>query len=249
MVTIGTDNNGQPIELTKRAEGTYIIGLNGTGKSTLLLSMICQDIVAGEGVCVIDPHGDLVRETIERIPPQRHKDVILFDASCTEFPPGFDVFAFQGEPTRKNRARHVRRTTAAFMKTMPAANANRLKNFLRLISLTFLDNPGNTLTEMERVIFDAEFRRSLAANVRNPIVRRHWESMDAMTPHQLREHAESTMTRIRDWLYDELILPIVGQAGAGINFRHAMDSRKIVLINLPKGDIDTENMTTLGCSF
>jgi len=246
VVAIGTDQNGRPVELTMRAEGTYIVGLNGTGKSTLILSMICQDIAAGEGVCVIDPHGDLVRETIERIPPKRHKDVILFDATCTDFPPGFDVFAFQGDLSPKNRARHVRRTTAAFMKTMPAANANRLKNFLRLISLTFLDNPGNTVTEMERVIFDADFRRALATNVRNPIVRRHWESMDRMTPRQLDEHAESTMTRIRDWTYDELILPIIGQAGAGINFRHAMDTRKIVLINLAKGDIDEENMSTLG---
>jgi len=246
MVTIGTDQSGNPVELTKRAEGTYIVGLNGTGKSTLILSMICQDIANGQGVIIIDPHGDLVRETIERIPPKRHKDVILFDAACTEFPPGFDVFAFQGDPNPKNRARHVRRTTAAFMKTMPAANANRLMNFLRLISITFLDNPGNTLTEMERAIFDADFRRSLAANVRNPIARRHWESFDGMTPRQLNEEAASTMTRIRDWTYDELILPIVGQAGAGINFRHAMDGRKIILINLANGELDEANVNTLG---
>src|SRR3972149_8630737 len=84
----------QPVELSSagRRQGTYVLGINGTGKSTLLLNMALQDIAAGDGLCLLDPHGDLVKEVLARIPEGRAEDVILFDPADTDFPMGLNLF-------------------------------------------------------------------------------------------------------------------------------------------------------------
>ncbi|MCP6756528.1 type IV secretion system DNA-binding domain-containing protein, partial [Klebsiella pneumoniae] len=81
----------------QRVQHTYIIGASGTGKSTLLLSMIVQDIQNGEGVGVLDPHGDLIDKVLGYIPEERHKDVILFDPSDEDFPIGFNILSAHSE--------------------------------------------------------------------------------------------------------------------------------------------------------
>lgn len=246
MVIIGANEYGRPVEMTERVEGTYIVGKTRMGKTTLLLSMICQDIAAGEGVCVIDAHGDLVRDVIARLPKERYGDVILFDAGCDAFPPGFDIFAPPNRMTPATRSLHINRAVDAFEKTVGSSWGVRLENLIRLTAITFLDNPGNTLTEMDLLVRNTDFRQWMLARLTLPEAREHWESLDRMSDAALREYTESTMTRIRRFIYDPLIRTIVGQVGAGIDFRRAMDNRKIVLVTLPSGKIHRKNVDMLG---
>jgi late competence protein required for DNA uptake (superfamily II DNA/RNA helicase) len=95
MVSLGTDTrNGSRVALSAegRRQGTYILGINGTGKSNLLLDVALQDIAAGDGLCLMDPHGDLIEAVLERVPKHRINDVIHFDPADMEYPFGINMF-------------------------------------------------------------------------------------------------------------------------------------------------------------
>ena len=77
------------IPVDTRRQHTYIIGQTGTGKTTLMKTMILSDMKAGNGLAVIDPHGELFRDLLEMIPEERKEDVVLFDPSDVAFPVGF----------------------------------------------------------------------------------------------------------------------------------------------------------------
>src|SRR5882672_12454882 len=79
------------ISRADRRQHLYAIGKTGTGKTTLLLNLICQDIERGHGVAVIDPHGDLAEELLNRIPAWRTGHVIYFNPADSEFPIGFNL--------------------------------------------------------------------------------------------------------------------------------------------------------------
>src|SRR3972149_11285409 len=95
MVILGTDpKTGEHVALSAegRRQGTYVLGINGTGKSNLLLDIALQDIAAGDGLCLMDPHGDLVEAVLQRIPERRLDDVILFDPADIDYPFGLNLF-------------------------------------------------------------------------------------------------------------------------------------------------------------
>ena len=101
-----TDYRGDRIRFGIKEEDkfrhVYIVGKTGTGKSTFISNMIISDMQAGNGICVLDPHGELVDQIIESVPPNRINDVILFDISDTEYPIGFNLLQADNED-EKNR--------------------------------------------------------------------------------------------------------------------------------------------------
>jgi DNA helicase HerA-like ATPase len=72
-----------------RRQHLFLIGKSGVGKSTLLRNLILEDIAAGEGIGLIDPHGDLAEEILDHLPPRRSRDVIYFNPSDLEYPIAF----------------------------------------------------------------------------------------------------------------------------------------------------------------
>src|ERR1700719_4640419 len=74
-----------------RRQHLYLIGKSGTGKTTLLRNLICQDIERGHGIALIDPHGDLAEEMLDCIPSHRADDLLYFNPADSEFPVGFNI--------------------------------------------------------------------------------------------------------------------------------------------------------------
>lgn len=235
---VGNNDYGYPVSLTqeRRANGMYIIGMNGMGKSVTMLSMLIQDIEQGRGLCLIDPHGDLVRDTMAYIPETRHDDVTLFDTRNPNLIPAFDLFAGMQASNVIERSEQISRVVAAFLKAAPSTNAHRMENLLRLITIAFLDTPGYTLAEMPLLIGNESFRSFLGGKVKDPQVRDDWARFAKMTDRQWEEYTESSMTRIRKFTTDPLIKLIIGQQGKAIDFRHAMDTGRIVLIKMPRNE-------------
>ena len=91
MLILGKEvDSGEPVtfSIEDRRQGTYIIGVNGTGKTVLLLNIALSDIEAGDGLCFLDPHGDAIEALLARIPQHRKDDVILFDPADIDYPFG-----------------------------------------------------------------------------------------------------------------------------------------------------------------
>src|SRR6202795_623219 len=92
---IATTSTGGGVSFSReeRERHLYIVGKSGSGKSTVLFNLAMADIEAGEGVAVIDPHGDLAQAIIDPAPPRRPNKVCSLTAAATERPVGFNPLA------------------------------------------------------------------------------------------------------------------------------------------------------------
>src|SRR6056297_428233 len=150
------------IKTDDRRRHMYLIGKTGMGKSTVLENMIVNDIRSGQGVAVVDPHGDLAEKIIEYIPKERIKDVVYFNPSDYEFPIAFNIVE-QVEP-------HLRHLVASgligvFQKLWADSWGPRLEYILRNAILAVLDYPGSTLLGVVRMLSDKKYRKNVVANI------------------------------------------------------------------------------------
>lgn len=234
--------------LKDRMRHAYIIGRTGTGKSELLVEMIKQDIRAGYGVCVIDPHGDLIEDTLRFIPPQRAEDVILFEPSDTERPIGLNLLESQTEEQK-----HF--ITGAIINLMyklydpqrTGIIGPRFEHAVRNAMLTIMCEPGSTFVEIVRVMTDQKFVQELLPKVQDPIIRRYWTDQIAQTSDfHKSEVLDYIVSKFGRFVTNKMMRNIIGQSKSAFDFRKVMDDGKILLINLSKGKIGEENSTFLG---
>lgn len=231
-----------------RRRHTYIIGKTGTGKSEYLKSMIMQDIHNGEGVAVIDPHGDLVEDILKQIPPKRAEDVILFDPSDTDRPMGFNML----EADQEQQKHFVVNSVIGLMYKLFDPNKTgiigpRFEHAVRNAMLTVMYQKGSTFIEVMRVLTDESFVQELLPKVEDPIVRRYWTDQIAQTSDFHKSEVLDYITsKFGRFVTNKMIRNIIGQSESAFNFRKVMDEQKILLINLSKGKIGEENASFLG---
>ena len=234
--------------LKDRMRHAYIIGRTGTGKSELLVEMIKQDIQAGYGVCVIDPHGDLIEDALRFIPPQRAEDVILFDPSDTERPIGLNLLESQTEEQK-----HF--ITGAIINLMyklydpqrTGIIGPRFEHAVRNAMLTIMCEPGATFIEIVRVMTDQKYVQELLPKVQDPIIRRYWTDQIAQTSDfHKSEVLDYIVSKFGRFVTNKMMRNIIGQSRSAFDFRKVMDDGKILLINLSKGKVGEENSTFLG---
>lgn len=241
------------IPLLDRFRGTYMLGLAGTGKSTLLLSHIVQDIRDGYGVCVIDPHGSLVQDTLSYVPPNRERDIVLLDPLDKEYSIGLNFFDVPDAANIEATQLAVEYIGQVFGKLFTPSgdlmqDAPNLARTLRNSTYTLLDNYSmyrTTLAEIPLLIDSKEARRKLLANVspRNSLARSFWEQYDAMEKQSDRlALTSSTASRLEPFLQNPFIRDVVSQSTSTVNFRQLMDQSKIVLVPLPR---QYEDLSTL----
>ncbi len=241
-------NRGVYVSQDDRRRHTYIIGKTGTGKSEFLKSMIMQDIHAGEGIAVVDPHGDLVEDVLRQIPPNRAEEVILFDPSDLERPMGFNMLDAQTEQQKH----FVTNSIIGLMYKLFDPNKTgiigpRFEHAVRNAMLTVMYEPGSTFIEVVRILTDPAYVQELLPKVQDPIIRRYWTDQIATTSDfHKSEVMDYIVSKFGRFVTNKMIRNIIGQSKSSFDFRKVMDERKILLINLSKGKIGEENASFLG---
>ncbi len=227
-----------------RRRHTYIVGKTGMGKSTLLLNCIVQDVRNGNGVAVIDPHGDLVERVLDYIPSWRVNETIYFDPADTEYPIGFNVLANTDPKQRHFVASGV---VQVFKKIWSDSWGPRLEYVLRNAILALLEKPGNTLLGVPRLLTDDRYRAKVVAGIKDPVVARFWKLEYEQYPKVFRAETISPIqNKVGQFLANPLSRNILGQTKMKLDLRNVLDSRKILLVNLAKGKIGEDNSALLG---
>lgn len=232
------------IKTDDRRRHMYLIGKTGMGKSTVLENMIVEDIRAGRGVAVVDPHGDLAEKIIEFIPSSRINDVVYFNPADIEYPIAFNLVE-QVDP-------HLRHLVASgligvFQKLWADSWGPRLEYILRNSILAILDYPGSTLLGVVRMLSDKEYRKKVVANIKDPVVKSFWEKEFAGYADKFAAEAVSPIqNKVGQFLSSSFMRNIVGQVKSSIDMRKIMDEGKILIMNLSKGRIGEDNSALLG---
>jgi hypothetical protein len=210
--------------------------------------MIKQDIKEGYGVCVIDPHGDLIDDTLRYIPPSRAEDVIHFDPSDIDRPIALNLLEVESE-TQKHFI------TGAIINLMyklydpqrTGIIGPRFEHAVRNAMLTIMSEPGTTFIEIVRVMTDQKYLKELLPKVNDPIVKRYWTDQIAQTSDfHKSEVLDYIVSKFGRFVTNKMMRNIIGQSKSSFDFRDVMDNGKILLINLSKGKLGEENSTFLG---
>lgn len=243
---------GSPLRVTQapddRRRHTYIVGRTGTGKTTLIQNLVLQDIEAGHGVCVIDPHGDLIEDVLARVPAHRAQDVVLFDPSDEARPIGLNLLDAQDE-TAKQRVttEFIGLLTRMYDPHNQGIVGPRFQHNVRHAMLTAMCVEGSTLIEVVRVLTDFAYVKRILPNVKDPLLRRYWTDQIAnTTDYHKSEILDYIVSKFSRFIGDSRVRNIVGQRSTTLDFRQIMDQRKILLVNLSKGKIGPESSQFLG---
>ncbi|MBI2008625.1 type IV secretion system DNA-binding domain-containing protein [Candidatus Amesbacteria bacterium] len=240
----------RPVYITEsdRERHMYIVGRTGTGKTELMKSMILQDIQAGKGICVIDPH-DLAEQLLGFIPPARAEDVIYFNPADEERPMGMNLLE-----ANSDFERHM--ATSAIIEMMykiydphkTGMVGPRFEHAIRNAMLSVMDAvPGGTFIELVQVLTRPEYVQELLPRVKDPVVRRYWTDQIAQTTEfHKSEVLDYIVSKFGRFITNKTIRNIIGQSQSAFNFRKVMDEGKILIMNLSKGMLGEENSNFLG---
>ena len=229
----------------------YIIGQTGTGKSTMIEEMAKQDIKAGKGVCVIDPHGDLVDHILESVPKERAEDVVFFDPADTERPYGLNMLEYNAnKPEQKTFVINEMINIFDKLYDLRQTGGPMFEQYMRNAALLVMEHPesGSTLMEIPRVLADEEFRHLKLSHCTNPVVKNFWEkeAEKAGGEAALANMVPYITSKLTQFISNDMMRPIIAQEKSTINFRRAMDNQMIILVNLSKGKIGEINANLLG---
>jgi len=227
------------LETRQRLNHLHVIGATGTGKSTLLQNLIVQDIEEGQGVAVIDPHGDLIDRVLVHIPRRRFRDVILFDPSDPENPHGVNILSATSEAEKNVASSDLvsvfQRTSTSWGDQMTVVLGNAIQAFLE-------SEKGGTLLDLRRFLLEDDFRREFLSRVKDQDVQYFWEKQYPM----LRGNTiGSLLMRLDAFLRPKIIRRVVAPR-TEILFGEILNRQKILLIKLAQGLIGEENSTLLG---
>lgn len=230
-----------------RTRHQYIIGKSGAGKSAFISFMARQDIWNGDGVCVVDPHGDLVEDILTYVPKERAKDVIVFNPADQERPMGLNILETK-TPEEQDLASS--QATEIFIKLFgDEIFGPRIQHYFRNACLTLMEDEeeGATLIDVPRMFVDDDFMKYKVKKVRNPVVRSFWEHEYAHTGERERqEMIPYFSSKFGPFITNSIMRNTIGQTKSAFNFREVMDNQKILLINLSKGKIGDLNTQLLG---
>ncbi|MFA5917636.1 MAG: type IV secretion system DNA-binding domain-containing protein [Candidatus Gracilibacteria bacterium] len=230
-----------------RLRHLYIIGKTGTGKSKFLTSMVIDDLKHGKGIGLIDPHGDLIEEVISHIPPERMKDVIIFDPTDDQFP-----FCFNPLDIKKTESKQIlaKGFIDIFYKFFGANWNAKLEHVLRMIFLALLDKPNSTLFDIIRALTDKDFRYDMIEHIKDDVVRNFWTNEFAGWSQQFNTEAiMPILNKVGQLLSVDILKNIFSSHENKLDFAEMMNESKILLVKLPKGKLQAEIMGFLGAIF
>lgn len=236
-----------------RRRHLYIIGQTGTGKSALMREMIRQDMENGEGLCLIDPHGDFAEQLLGLVPTFRAEDLIYFNPTDPEKAVGLNMLEFNPNYP-ESRTLVVNELLEIFEKLynlqLHGFGGPVFEQYMRNSLLLVMEHPesGNTLIEVPRVLSDVGFRRFKLAHCRNVVVKNFWEleAEKAGGEASLANMVPYITSKMNIFIANDMVRPIVAQQKSAFDFRTVIDERKILIVNLSKGQLGDINSYLLG---
>lgn len=228
-----------------RRRHMYMIGKTGTGKSTLMENMIMKDILAGEGVAVMDPHGDMVEKLLDNIPEERINDVVLFDPADYQHPVSLNMLELL-DPTQKNLTASA--MVDVFKRTFDSWGP-RLEYLLRNCFLTLAEVDNTTLLGVNRLLLDKDYRKFIVNKLEDEQLKSFWQTeytKMASNDRLITEAVAPIQNKVGQFLQTSTIRNIMGQAKSTVKIDEIMNEGKILLVNLSKGKIGADNSSLLG---
>lgn len=276
IVWLGARRSSAPIELPDENEGVYlgksvfrgvekkvfmrdedrkrhcyIIGQTGTGKSELMKWIALQDIKRGEGVAIIDPHGTDIDDILQKIPPERMNDVILFDAADSERPCGLNLLEAHTEEERNILINaFIALLYKLYDPNKQGIMGPLLERTIRNVMLTAMVDPESTMVDVLRLLIDESYHKKFLDKLTDPLVKRYWIDEVAHTSQSRKgETMGYFVSKFDRFLTDKTMRNIIGQSKSSFNFDDVMSQKKILLIDLAKGKIGEENSNFIGLLF
>jgi len=232
------------IKLDDRRRHIYILGKTGMGKTSLLVNMAVQDILAGRGIGFIDPHGEAAEEILHYIPSHRINDVVYFNPADIEYPIAFNVME---KVSPEHRHLVASGLMGVFKKIWPDVWSARMEYILNNTILALLEYPNTTLLAINRMLADPEYRKKVVERVTDPVVKSFW--VNEFAKYTQRYEVEATaaiQNKVGQFISNPLIRNIIGQVKSKIDMRKVMDEGQILIANLSKGKIGEDNSRLLG---
>ena len=233
-------NNIVSLNPQQRSRHQYVIGASGTGKSTLLINQILQDIQSGQGVGVLDPHGDMIDQIIGLIPESRHNDVILLDPADDEYPIPFNILVAHSDLEKNMLSSDL----VAVFQRLSSSWGDQMNSVLGNAILAFLESSqGGSLTDLRRFLVEPDFRRAFLTTVQDPEIVFYWQKE---FPLLTGRPQAPLLTRLDMFLRPKLIRAMVGASENKLDFASIINDGKIFLAKLTQGALGEENSYLMG---
>lgn len=227
-----------------RRRHLYVIGKTGTGKSTLLANMAINDLKHNEGICVIDPHGDLVETLLDFIPKHRINDVIYFDPADQDRTVQINLFEGENVVHRELIASGI---ISVFQKLYSYSWGPRLEYILRNCLLTLLKSKEAKLSDVLDLLTDKKFRDKIVENLDDPILKSFWvNEYNKMQDRQRQESIASILNKVGQFVSSPIVRNVVNTNQSSFSIEELMAQGKILLVNLSQGRLGEDNATLLG---
>lgn len=257
VIALTATGGGIMFSREERERHMFLLGKSGSGKSTALFNIAMHDIYTGEGVCVIDPHGDLAEAIIDAVPPERTHEVCYLNVADTEFPVGFNPLA--GVPPGRH-ALAAAGIVSTFKHLWPESWGPRLEHFLFNGVAALLSSPRPTLIDLPRMYTDSQFRDRVVARVTDPVVCRFWQQEYPSYDQRFQiEAAAPILNKVGQIAASPVLRNILGQTSPKFDLTFAMnnrrilipnvmpeDRRRVLITNLAKGQIGEQAANLLG---
>ena len=252
---VGINHHGgesQLLGLTRdqRLKHTYIIGKTGTGKTTLVKHAVYQDIVNGNGLALLDPHGDMFHELLEVIPENRRKDIVIFDPSDREWPIGLNILDPLIEfSSLDDKNDWITSTVISIFEKLASVEqwGPRMEHILRSSVMTVLQLPNPNLFTLQQLLTDKKFQKSTAAKLNDPVLKQFWKKEFALTGTMQLSSATAPLThRLGHFMTAKMSRNILLQPKTSLNIADIMNEGKILLVNLSKGDLGEDQSSFFG---
>lgn len=232
------------IKKEDRRKHLYVVGKTGTGKSTMIANMVINDMRNGEGVAVIDPHGDLTNALLDFIPSHRINDVAYLDPSDSEHPFHLNPLEIENAVQREIIASGI---VSIFYKLYAHSWGPRLEYILRNTILTLLYIPQSTLLQVPELLTNDKFRQKVTDNLSDHVLKNFWiNEFGKMSPQLRSESIMPILNKVGQFLSSQTIRNIVGHPKSTVNLESMMNEGKIILMNLSQGKLGEDNSALLG---
>jgi Type IV secretion-system coupling protein DNA-binding domain len=232
------------IKDTDRLNHIYVIGKTGTGKSTLLLNMAISDIQRGNGICLIDPHGDIAEKILDYVPKERIRDVIYFNPADETY-----VVSFNPLQNIKEEQRHlvIAGTLSTFKKIWIDSWGPRLEYILRYTLITLCAYPDATLLDIQPLLTNYDFRKRILSYCKDQYILSFWyNEFDKYSPQLKAEAISPILNKTGLFIAISQLRNVIGQTRKSFQIQEVMDEGKILICNLSKGKMGEDATTVLG---